>query len=165
MYCFRINQYRLHGMSYSRAKSTGRRDSKPFVKMYRENLDSPQYASLSSYGVKLLMDLYAQFKGSNNGDLSAAFTIMKPRGWRSKGTLSRAITELREKAWVELSRQGGRNKTSLYALTFLLVNECKGKLDIPETNIPSHEWKRAKLNPVPHIRTNLPQIRASGTIS
>jgi hypothetical protein len=37
--------------------------------------------------------------------------------------------------------QGGKNKASLYALTFLRINECGGKLDIDETLTPSDLWK------------------------
>lgn len=152
-------------MTFTVKKAKGRANNKPFVKLYRDILESPEYAKLSSYGVKLLVDIYGQYRGTNNGDFCAAFnSVMKKKGWRSKGTLSRAVTELREKGWIELSRQGGRNKCNLYALSFLSVDECRGKLDIPETAIPSHTWKQKKLISVPQIRTNLPQIRTSGTI-
>src|SRR5665647_1169988 len=76
---------------------------------------SQAYGNLSAYAVKLLNDLLSQYNGSNNGDLSAPYSTMKQqRGWKSKGTLSRAIKELRGAGFIETSRQGGRNKCSLF---------------------------------------------------
>jgi hypothetical protein len=109
------------------------------------------YTKLSAYAVKLLNDLLSQYYGSNNGDFQAAFSLMRKRGWKSKGTLNRAIKELIESGFVEVSRQGGRNKCSLYAVTFYAIDECKGKLDISATNAPTSIWKRNE--PVPDIQT------------
>jgi len=109
------------------------------------------YANLSAYAVKLLNDLLSQYYGSNNGDFQAAFSLMRKRGWKSKGTLNRAIKELIESGFVEVSRRGGRNKCSLYAVTFYAIDECKGKLDISATNAPTSIWKRNE--PVPDIQT------------
>lgn len=92
------------------------------------------YANLSAYAVKLLNDFLSQYYGTNNGDFQAAYSLMSKRGWKSKGTLNRAIKELIESGFVEVSRQGGRNKCSLYAVTFYAIDECKGKLDISATN-------------------------------
>jgi hypothetical protein len=99
---------------------------------------------LSAYAVKLLFDLFAQFNGRNNGDLSACWTFMQRRGWRSKATLHKATVELRKKGWVAVARQGGRNKPTLYALTFLAVDQCNGKLDIDSTVAPLSWWKKDK---------------------
>ena len=109
------------------------------------------YANLSAYAVKLLNDLLSQYYGSNNGDFQATFSLMRERGWKSKGTLNRAIKELIESGFVEVSRRGGRNKCSLYAVTFYAIDECKGKLDISATNAPTSIWKRNE--PVPDIQT------------
>ncbi len=109
------------------------------------------YANLSAYGVKLLNDLLSQYYGSNNGDLQATFSLLKNRGWKSKGTLNKAIKELVSSGFIEVSRQGGRNKCSLYALTFHAIDECKGKIDIRATNKPTSLWRRNE--PVPDIQT------------
>ena len=56
---------------------------------------SGQWASLSSDSVRLLIDLLAEYPTrKRNGDLSAAWTLMKPRGWRSKRRLAAALREL-----------------------------------------------------------------------
>ena len=130
-------------MARSLSKSKGRREKGTFLAIPRAVVDSPQYAELSAYGVKLLIDLHAQYRGTNNGDLSAAYKLMQPRGWRSKGTLHKALQELRQAGWVVVSRQGGRHKCSLYALTYLAIDECKGKgIDINPTAAPLGTWKK-----------------------
>jgi len=103
---------------------------------------SASYVKLTPYEQKLLIDLLAQYKGDNNGDLCAAWTIMKRRGWRSKSTLAKAITGLLKAEWIELSRQGGRNRPNLYAVTFFAVDDCKGKLDIRPTIRPKSLWRQ-----------------------
>jgi len=105
-------------------------------------LNSVAYSKLSAHAVKLLIDISAEFRGVNNGDLSATFNSLKKKNWHSKGTLNKAIKELKEYGFIEVSRQGGRNKCSLYALTFRPINICKGKLDIKHTDNPSNLWKK-----------------------
>jgi hypothetical protein len=75
-----------------------------------------------------------------NGDLCAAYdSVLHKRGFRSKGTVSRALDELRQFGWILTSRQGGRNQCSLYALIFQAIDDCKGKIDIaPTTTAPGH---------------------------
>lgn len=92
--------------------------------------------------MKLLVDAAKQYNGSNNGDLHAAWSILSGQGWRSKGTLSRAIKELIDKGFIELTRQGGKNRCSLYAITWKPIDECKGKLDVKETRVASNLWNK-----------------------
>ncbi len=42
-------------------------------------VNSPQYAKLKPRSVKLLLDLAAQYKGNNNGNLCAAWSIMQKK--------------------------------------------------------------------------------------
>lgn len=87
------------------------------------------------------MDLVAQYKGDNNGDLCAAWTLMKKRGWRSRDTLSKARRELLKAEWIIVTRQGGRHLPTLFALTFFAVDECGGKLDMKPTHTPPSNWR------------------------
>jgi hypothetical protein len=112
--------------------------------MPKHVINSTEYACLSAYAVKLLFDLFAQYNGRNNGDLSACWSLMHKRGWRSKATLHKATVELKKKGWIVVARQGGRNKASLYALTFRNVDNCNGKLDIAPTVVPFHWWQKNK---------------------
>jgi hypothetical protein len=103
---------------------------------------SKELAVLSPYALKLLLDLLAQYRGKNNGDLCAAWTVMRERGWRSKATLQKALKELLANEWIEVSRQGGRNLASLYAVTFFAVNDCGGKHALKPTQYPKGLWQR-----------------------
>lgn len=135
-------------MARNRFKAKGRRESGPFIAIPRSILDSPEYASLSPRAVKLLLDVYALFRGANNGDLSAAFRLMHPRGWSSKDQLEKARRELIEKGWLGISRRPkAKREPELYYLTFLAVDACKNKLDISETTKPTNEWRQIKTLP------------------
>jgi len=50
--------------------------------------------------------------------------------------MRRALRALMDAELVMLTRQGGRNLCSLYAFTWLPINECGGKLDVAETTTP-----------------------------
>lgn len=122
-------------------KTKGRRESGSFVALPHAVIGSDEWAALSAQAVKLLLDLYSQYKGKNNGDLTLAWSIMKPRGWKSKETLYRARDELMEAGWIICARQGGRHIPSLYAVTWQAIDECGGKLDIDETRTAPGTWK------------------------
>ena len=80
----------------------------------------------------------------NNGDLSIAWTIMSKRGWRSKETLETARRELEHYGFIRLTRQGGRNRPNLYAVTFFAIDDYDGKLDCAPTHRPPDDWKQTK---------------------
>lgn len=122
-----------------------------YAPLYYCVIRSVSYAQLSAYAVKLLNDLLSQYYGSNNGDLCATYSVMQKRGWKSKGTLNRAVKELLHTGFIEISRQGGRHLCSLYALTFYAIDDCQGKLDIATTSKPKSLWR--KNEPVPDIAT------------
>ena len=83
-----------------------------------------------------------QYNGKNNGDLCAAFSLMKKRGWKSKSTLHLALDELKHYGWIICTRTGGLNKIpNLYAITFKPIDECDGKLDVPSTVAPPGNWQ------------------------
>jgi DNA-binding transcriptional ArsR family regulator len=129
-----------------------------YAALYHCVTRSQAYIKLSAYAVKLLNDLLSQYNGSNNGDLGAAYTMMQKRGWKSKGTLSRSIKELLESGFIEVSRQGGRHRCSLYALTFYAVDQCNGKIDIRPTTSPKSLWR--KNEPLPDIANLQKEKRA-----
>ena len=145
-------------MARSRQRAKGRRDSGTFVAMPHAILESENYARLSAPAVKLMLDLYGQYKGSNNGDFTMAWSMMKKRGWRSKDTLYRARDELIERRFVIKTRQGGKHRCSLYAVTWQPIDACNGKLDCLSTTVAPGSWKQGKvpkLESVPRIRTTL----------
>jgi hypothetical protein len=104
-------------------------------------LDHENYTRLSAHACKLLNDLGSQFRGSNNGDLCMAWKLMKRRGWKSRQTLDQSRMELLHYGMVVVSRRGGRNKPTLYGITWLAIDECRGKLDIGKSAAPPGNWK------------------------
>lgn len=145
----------------------GRREEGSFVALPHQLLNCPNYLSLSAHAVKLLIDIYAQYKGTNNGDLAATWSMMKERGWRSRDTLSKALRELEVYGMIERTRQGGEGKagrkaTTLWAVTWKPVDECGGKLDIG-ARPPSSRWRQAaELSLLkPKEKTRRPTRRAS----
>lgn len=142
----------------SRIRTKGRKESGSFIMLPHVMLEHGSFTSLSHRAVRLLIDIYFQFKGKNNGDLCVAWSIMRKRGWKSKDQLQKAKTELMEKGWIVLTRQGGRKKPSLYAVTFKAIDECGNKLDRKFTTTPLGYWKlgqNPELNSLPQIRTTL----------
>jgi hypothetical protein len=135
-------------MADKRQQSKGRRTSHTFAAMphnifradYKNKIVAPA-SELSHMAAHLLVNLFAQFDGKNNGDLSAAPKIMELYGWSSRSSVHKALTELLALGFIEQTRQGGRNQCSLYAVTWLAINECGGKLDVKSTSVASNLWK------------------------
>lgn len=127
-------------MTRTREKILGRKDEGGYFSLPHAVMESSNFRALSAHAVKLLVNIGGQFKGANNGDLSAAWKVMHPRGWRSRDTLTRALAELLYFGLIEKTRQGGLNHCSLYALTWKAIDECKGKLDVLATRRPSSMW-------------------------
>lgn len=134
-------------MGRTRLKTKGRRESGSFAAIPCVILESEEYAALSAPAVKALLDLFAQYRGSNNGDLTAAWSIMNKRGWRSKDSLYRALRMLQDMGWIIKTRQGGKHRCSLYAVTWRAVDACGGKLDIAATRTPANTWKEQNRGP------------------
>ncbi|GAP67260.1 hypothetical protein MBSD_n2578 [Mizugakiibacter sediminis] len=127
--------------SRDRTKYKGRRESGTFLRLPTEVLDSPKFRALPHKAKALLLDLGAQYRGHNNGDQCATWSLMQRRGWRSKGTLQSALRELLDAGMIEQTRQGGRHVCSLYAFTWLPIDHCGGKLDVSETRVASGLWR------------------------
>ncbi|CAM8650649.1 hypothetical protein MCEMIEM13_01027 [Comamonadaceae bacterium] len=90
-----------------------------FVAFPQSVLDAPSFFSLSGHAYKLLMDVASQYKGDNNGNLTAAWAVLKKRGWKSKTTLWRCKNELIEAGYLYVTRAGRLpNTCELLALTW-----------------------------------------------
>lgn len=133
-------------MSRNRRRRRSRNLTGRFLALPGAMLNSPNFVTLSSKSVKLLIDIANQFSGENNGDLQAAWVCMEKRGWKSRDTLNVALHELLHYGFIEKTRQGGLNACSLYALTWLPIDECGDKFDatIKPTHVASSAWKKDK---------------------
>ena len=127
-----------------RTQANKGKEFRSFVGIPHECANHSNFIRLSPYAVKLLIDIAIQYRGNNNGDLTIAYSLMKDRGWRSEATLHKYKRELLHYGWIMLTRQGGKHKASLYAITWKSVDECKGKLDVKETHKSLGYWKEAK---------------------
>lgn len=124
-----------------RVRVKGRKESGPFLALPLAVINSPAFLRLGPSSIRLLLDLGSQYRGNNNGDLSAAWGLMSKRGWKSKDTLNHALSELLSAGFIEKTRQGGRNKCSLFALDFQAIDECNGKLDVRATAVARNAWR------------------------
>lgn len=143
-----------------------KRETGGFVALPHTVLRSAEFAALSPRAVKLLCDLLAQYKGDNNGDLCAAMKLMKSRGWQGAATISRAVAELRRAEFIVTTRQGGKHKASLFAVTFYSIDWCGGKLEI---KAPSRThmgaWRRNPgVYPSPQVVQRKADCSTDGTI-
>lgn len=127
-----------------------KRERGGFVALPHILLQSDSFVTLSAHAKALLLDLLAQYKGNNNGDLCLAWSVMKLRGWKSEATLNKAKQELLAKDFIMVTRQGGKHCASLYALTFYSIDECKGKLEVEPTHSPPSSWRRHE--PLPPLK-------------
>jgi hypothetical protein len=113
-----------------------------FVAIPHLMLNHQNFWSLSGYSSKLLMNIAAQYKGTNNGDLQAGWAYMKIRGWKSQDTLDKAKKELLAKGFIAETRKGAFPKTcSLYGITWQPLNN-NSKLDVRSDGFPSGAWHK-----------------------
>lgn len=125
----------------SYANSKGRKSKGRFLSLPHDALNHPKYISLSYSSKSLLIEIAMQYNGFNNGDISIPWSRMQKRGWRSEDTLNKNKKELIGKGFITQTRQGGKNRCSLFAINWEAINECGGKLDISSTKVPSFTWK------------------------
>lgn len=119
----------------------GRSNRGPFIALPRAVLNSPAWAALTAYEVKLLLDMAAAFRGNNNGDLACTWTLMRTRGWSSRETMAKALNGLLDKGFIARTRQGGKRICNLYAVTWEGVDPCDGKIDVKPSPVPSNDWR------------------------
>ncbi len=127
-----------------RRRVKGRRDGGSFTALphhiFRSTPDRPApAAALSSTARCLLVDICHQLTGSNNGNLAAAPKTLAPYGWRSRGTVDDGLVELIALGFLQQTRQGGRNRCSLYAVTWRGIDQ--GPHDMAPDPVPSSLWK------------------------
>lgn len=116
-----------------------------FLALPHALLNCAKFRGLSSSAVKLLIDIASLYNGKNNGDLSAAWKVMQPKGWRGEGTLNRAKKELLEAGFIAQTRQGRLpNLCTLYGITWKPLNPSP-KLDIGPNGFPVGAWANLPL--------------------
>jgi len=129
-------------MALSRHKSK-KRGSHSFIQLPHYVLQSQAWTRLSGWETKWLLDLLAQYKGSNNGDLSMPWSYMSKRGWHSRDTAARARSGLLKAGWIVITRKGWKKLPTLYAVTLWGIDECNGKVEEETPAVaPLNFWKQ-----------------------
>ena len=129
-------------MARNRVRSKGRSGRESFAAVPRAVMEHPDYQTLKpASAYRLLLEFAYQYNGRNNGDLTAAYSVLKSRGWSSQQTIGAAIDGLLAAGLIVRSREGRfcnpGGKPHLYALTWRPVDDCPGKdLDMPPTAAP-----------------------------
>ena len=142
-----------------RRKQRGRTDGS-FLLIPHSILKAPEFGALNGWCVKLLVEMAAQYRGDNNGDISAAYSVLKLRGWRSSGTLAQCLRVLLSRGWIVVTRHGSRNRCALYAITWWAIDACPGKsLEVQPEIVPRHAWRKTEF--VLAMRSNVLAMRCS----
>lgn len=109
---------------------------------------NPNFVSLSAIEFKLLFQIWTQYNGSNNGNLTACWSVMKDLGWTGRGSLYKAFSGLKEKGFLLVTRQGKkvRGHPTLLAVTWEGIDDCGIEYDpgIKPSPAPLHLWERSK---------------------
>ena len=121
-----------------------------FAGIPRMVMQTDDYKNLSGNAVKLLLTLAYQYRGYNNGDLTAAFSIMQDKfGFTARGVVKRALKQLLDANLIIQTRSyqflnPGR-QCALYALTWQSLDECPGKrLEMKPTRTPLRKFSMEK---------------------
>lgn len=101
-------------------------------------LRSENFRNCSPPAIKLLLILFLQYNGENNGDISCALKILKPHGFTSQGQINYAKGDLIKNGLLMQTRQGHNRVCSLFAFTWKPINVCRhsnglSKLDVSPT--------------------------------
>ena len=129
------------------ASHQSRRKGNSFLRLIHPLLDHPNFYTLSPRATKLLITLAGQYRGTNNGDLCATFSVLKSKGWTSNDQIRKGLNELLERGFIIKTRQGRRpNVASLYAITWEAIDECGGKLEVKSTKTALNNWKKEPPN-------------------
>lgn len=138
-------------MSRNRLKAKGRKESGVrFAALPANVLRSPEAHSVPGEAIRLLCALAAQFNGHNNGDMSAALSVMRGYGFNSAGTVARSLSKLEAAGLIIRTREGmfvhGRTHCALYALAWRAIDACPGKeLTVAPTAIPPRRFQPAQI--------------------
>ena len=143
-------------MAKSYKQSKAKRDGDRYLALPHVVIDSPSYRALGYPARALLIDVARQYTGSNNGRLVACAKYLKPLGWNSNDTVTRALGELKESGLLIETRMGMRpNRAAWFALGWYQLDAVPG-MDIDPRTYRTGAYKIAALIPrggVERVRT------------
>lgn len=129
-------------------RSKAKRDGSQYTALPHVVIDSPSYRALGYAARALLIDIARQYTGSNNGRLVACDKYLKPMGWNSHDTVSRALVAIKDAGLLIETRMGGRpNRAAWFALGWYALDVSDG-LDIEPKDYRTGQYKIAPLTPI-----------------
>lgn len=144
-------------MARNRAGTKGRGGAGRYAGIPHAVMLHPDFIDLAPNAIRLLLEMARQYNGRNNGDLSAAWSLMQHRGFKSEPTLNKALHELLQRNFLVRTREGrflnpGR-LCALYALTWQAIDDCPGKnLEVASTAAPPRRFT-AEIIKMPTVET------------
>jgi hypothetical protein len=134
----------------NRAKHTGKGRQESFLSLPHFILNSNEFAELTGNELRMLLELARQYKGNNNGDMTAMRDQLRKRGWNSHQTIDVVLANLENKGWIVKTRQGGKRRgCTLYGLTIWAIDSCGDKHEWTPEYKASHRWKDKTTGPIP----------------
>lgn len=135
------------GASYGKQKKAkaGKLNVGRFTALPHYVIHSQEYRALSFSARSLLFDIAAQYNGTNNGKLVACEKYLKPLGWNSNGTISKAIKDLVASGLLIQTRQGMKppySQAAWFAIGWFSLDVTSG------LNISTKSYQRCELTPL-----------------
>lgn len=144
----------------SRTKKDGQH-----LRIYYNLLDSHAWCALSPTEIAVFMAMRRQLNGSNNGNIEATLSTMKPRGIRSPTTLAKSLRALVAVGLIENLRPGrlthGGKVPSLYRFTDLPCPANRKRDFVQQGCKPTNEWQRFRTLGAAHAAIDVAEA-ASG---
>ncbi|WP_374607264.1 hypothetical protein [Thermomonas sp.] len=125
-----------------RRKHTGRGGGHTFLSLPHYVITSPQWRALSGNAIKFIVELAAEFDGSNNGDLSLTRCMALKRGWRSGETRDQAAEEAEAAGFIVQTRHGHKGVCNLYAITWKPIDDVGKGTELAPERVASCLWKQ-----------------------
>lgn len=128
-------------MATTRKKTKGRSEGGRFTGIPHAVMKNADYLKLTPNAIRLLLELSLQYNSHNNGNLTAAWSVMRERGFKNQNTLGDALACLIKLGFIVRTREGRfcnpGKRCALYAITWQRIDECPGKqLEIAPTASP-----------------------------
>jgi len=135
------------GASYEKQKRSkaGKLDIGRFTPLPHNVIHSVEYRGLGYAARSLLFDMAAQYNRSNNGKLVCCMKYLKPLGWTSNDTITRALKELLASGLLIKTRQGMMppySKAAWFAIGWFSLDIYDG------LDIEPKKYQRVRLAPI-----------------
>ena len=108
---------------------------KGFIRLEHDLVRSEVWAGLSANATRLLIGIWDQYNGHNNGEIVMSVRQAAKLINCNKNTAAKTIKELEGKGWIRQSTQGSfSQKTNKTASTWRITNQPIGMgVDTPES--------------------------------